>query len=74
MLFVIIQIEDGVVSFSKCTMFSLENDFDSDNITDCLYGWEFDTSSVSSSIVIDVSDTILQDDCLANKLVICNIF
>ena len=24
------------------------------NITDCLYGWEYDTSIISSSIVIDV--------------------
>ena len=46
---------DGAKLFSKCSMYdsSAGNDPDT-NITDCLYGWEWDLSIVSSSIVIDV--------------------
>lgn len=25
------------------------------NVTECIYGWEFDNSTISSSIVIDVN-------------------
>lgn len=53
-----VQVEGGIVSFSQCTMFSLDtvdSPAGNKNITECVYGWEFDTSTVSSSIVIDVS-------------------
>lgn len=55
--------EGDAAGYSKCTMFSLDNDGESvavdemtkRNVTDCLYGWEFDTSTIYSSIIIDVN-------------------
>ncbi|XP_057379735.1 carcinine transporter-like [Daphnia carinata] len=46
-------VNQGVMEFSKCTMFNSSEETDGNNITHCLYGWEFDNSTVSSSIVID---------------------
>ena len=49
------QVNDkGVMEFSKCTMYNIAEVADGNNVTDCLYGWEFDNSTISSSIVIDV--------------------
>lgn len=52
------QVNQGVMEFSKCTMFNVSEPTDGNNITDCLYGWEFDNLTVSSSIVIDVKYTL----------------
>lgn len=37
-------------------MFNVSEAADGSNVTDCLYGWEFDNSTISSSIVIDVNN------------------
>jgi hypothetical protein len=42
------------MEFSKCTMYNISEATDGNNVTECLYGWEFDNSTISSSIVIDV--------------------
>jgi hypothetical protein len=42
------------MEFSKCTMYNFTESADGNNVTECLYGWEFDKSIISSSIVIDV--------------------
>lgn len=44
--------DKGDMEFSTCTMFAPE-ETDGTNITQCLYGWEFNTTIIYSSIVID---------------------
>ena len=58
-MFIFLQVVDGKYAFSKCSMFTstlnnaTQEEFEG-NVTSCIYGWEFDTSEVPSSIVIDV--------------------
>jgi hypothetical protein len=47
---IIEKIVNGQSVFSKCEMYGNDG-----NITSCLYGWEFDRSVITSSIVMDVS-------------------